>query len=655
MGVKLVRYTYSNSGFIDPSDHDELINRDMKNQHPIYAITGLQEVLNILEDNDQETNTLMKTKETAIYEKIANVIKDINEINKQIASINNFNVIKKIEETYSLKLEYDTTAKTLKGNVKIYTAKDDSNAIVETSTGLYVPKTITKDTETIEWSVETKGEPLDEIFNNGLVFSHADSWNNIHVDSEAKAWYWDDSLQSFVQPLNTVSFTGFVTQNFYDNYTHTATMKSTDGDNDLNGLVIGFVFDENGNPHTLSAICDAGGTTARWALIYDYRLPDQQILFTSGNGPEGTIPSYRPSGWSSANNGITINVTKHENLVTCTCSDWGSTELNERTKISIDLNNYSWGYLFRNQVRYGYCNYSQARSYFTDIVFLSKNTASSQTFLASVKISQESGNGITKKDDGLYAPAFVVSPDAGNSLIKRSNGYYVANTTVSTRTDNVLTRLSDGLYVRDQSNIKTVTQEDHGFIIGDFIYYHPQNAYQKASAIDDYDSNIVGMVTKVLNNNSFEYQWSGFFKTSIFSNDNGYIQGMPLYISDIEAGKVTQEQPDISKAVGYPVENIGLIISIERGIQYNMEASIGDFKTSANTYNVRSDGFIRIVENIEYKQSLIQRLLDGLSDEFKATYIVFDNKKQIIKFINIESLYTINQVPEGLYLFIKAF
>jgi hypothetical protein len=130
---------------------------------------------------------------------------------------------------------------------------------------------------------------------------------------------------------------------------------------------------------------------------------------------------------------------------------------------------------------------------------------------------------------------------------------------------------------------------------------------------------------------------------------------MPIYISDVNAGKVTQEQPNISKAVGYPVENRGIIISIERGIQYNMESSIGDFKNSANTYNVRSDGFIRVVEDVDYKQSVVERLLSVLSDEFKQEYLIFDDVNKTIRFTNIEVLYLNHSVPEGFYLFVKAF
>lgn len=660
MGVRLVRYKRfgsTNGDELDYRDHDELINRDLMNQHPIYAITGLQEVLNMLEDSIEDTNDWVRRTNV----RIDDLILGINNINKRLVDICNqiadLNVIKNIKDTHSISMHYDDAKKEISADVKVFTDKGDTNAIQVLTDGLYVPKTITEETSTIKWTKESLGETLAEIYESGMKFSHySNSWSNIYNVSEANAWYWDDDLQSFVQPRNTSYFNGFVSQNFYDYYTHTVTIRSTNSDNDTNGVVIGFVFDENGHPHTLTLLVDSGGIGIRYGLVYDYYLPDQQILFTSGNCVDGTIPGNRGNGWSLRNNGVTMRVTKHKNIITAACSDWDSTTINEKTLITIDLNNYSWGHLFQGTVRYGYCNISQSYSFYQNISFISENVASASKFLATVKVSEENNNEIIVKDDGIYAPAFIISPDASNSLEKRANGYFAQGVTISTQKDNALKKLDDGtFYVREHSNIKTVTQTGHGFVVGDFIYYHPNKAYQLALAKDDYDSNIVGMVTKVIDTNNFEYQWSGFFATDIYNNDNGYVQGMPLYIAEDSPGKVVQEQPDISKAVGYPVENIGLIISIERGIQYNQEASIGDFKTSANTYNVRSDGFIRIVEDVDYKQTLIERLLNALDDIFKSTYMVFNDTDQTVRFINTDGLYVSNSVPEGLNLFIKAF
>lgn len=664
MGVRLVRYTNGTPGYGNMSgDHNELINRDMMNQHPIYAIIGLQEVLNILEDTIEATNEALLQKDKILTEKINIINQNIEDIQQSIETINetiaNLKVINEVIDTYTVDLTYDETAKSLKADVKIFEDKDDTNAIQSLAEGLYVPKTVTEDTETITWSEISLGETLLDIYNNGIRFSHNNnSWSNLYSASEANAWYWDNNLQSFVQPQNTSYFTGFVTENFYDYYTHRVKLRSTDSDNDVNGVVIGFVFDENGNPHTLTALCERVGWTGvnNWALVYDFYLPDQQIIYAKGNGPNGTVPGNAgSSGWSGLGNGITVEVTKFKNIITATASNWNGTELNENTKITINLDDYEWGYLFRDSVRYGYCNISQAKSYFTDITFLSDNSAASSKLLAYVKLSEEDDNALEIKDDGLYAPPIKISAEANNRLVKKDDGYYVKDVLLSEKEDNALELLSDGYYVREHSNVKVVTVTNHGFVTGDFIYFHPSKGYQLASAIDDYDSNIVGMVTEVIDANNFEYMWAGFYKTDVFNTANGFVQGMPLYISDVNPGKVVQEQPDISKAVGYPVEDIGLIISIERGIQYNREASIGDFKSSANTYNVRSDGFIRVVEGVEYKLSLVTKLLEILTEEFKANYIVIDEVSQTIQFINTETLYLIESVPDGMNLFIKAF
>ena len=528
MGVRLVQYNRNNNngdGSLN-RDHDELINRDLLNQHPIYAITGLQEILNILEDSIEETNTRLN-------QEIERINSDIDSINKELEIINDIisklNVIKDVEDTYSVDMSYDKDTKILKADVKIFEdTRNDSNAIQLLAEGLYVPKTTTEDSNTITWSIKSLGETLEQIYQDGIKFSHkSNSWSNVNSATEANAWYWDDTKQSFVQPKNTATFTGFVTQNFYDYYTHTATLRSTDTDNDVNGLVIGFVFDENNHPHTLSIVVNKqDGIANSWKMIYDYMLPDEQMLFNIGNNPGGGVqPSgYSSKGWNRISNGITVQVTKYKNLVTAICSNWNSKDLNENTKISIDLNDYSWGYLFQGPVRYGYCNFSQAYSFFQDIEFISENQATSSSLVASVKISEEDNNGIVEKKDGIYYEKFNISQDDGNILQKHTDGYFVQGP--SKQPDNAIELLDDGYYVRTHSNIKTVIKINHGFKIGDFIFYHPNDGYKKALAIDSYDSNIVGMVTKIIDDNTFEYMWSGFYATDIFNliiNNDKYI------------------------------------------------------------------------------------------------------------------------------------
>jgi hypothetical protein len=293
------------------------------------------------------------------------------------------------------------------------------------------------------------------------------------------------------------------------------------------------------------------------------------------------------------------------------------------------------------------------------VFFYSKDQHAAQDVFANVKIQNVPHNAIKVNDNGLFVQEFLISQEADNSLSHKADGYYVKATAmnISDQRLNGLQQPAAGeYYVHRSHSFIDVTQTNHNFELGDFIYYDNRtNLYQKATAIDSFDINIVGMVSYIYDDNKFEYVCSGFVETDLFNTSNGYIQGMPLYISDTNPGKVTQEQPDISKAVGYPIADIGLIISIERGIQYNQEAQIGDFKASANDYNIRSDGFIKIVENVDYKLSLVSKLLDRVDDYFKEEYLIIDETNNILNFINTKDLYDSSNVPNGLNLFIKAF
>lgn len=359
MGVRLVKYgTINGTGTYN---HDELLNRDLPDQHPISAITGLEDRL----------------------EQIYIDIKNVSGIEATI-------------DTRSLALSYDKTTATLTGNVKIFNSED--NAIQEKVTGLFVdkyPEIETQDTDSVHLYMEGLGETLKTMYKGGNVFSHNGGTNNIYSASEANAWYFDESLDSFVQPLNTGSFTGFVSSVKYRTYTHRATLRSSASDNDANGLVIAYVIDENGYPHTLSCIVNKGHESHAgnftYAIVYNRELNGEQIVKT------GTMSSGHTTGaWSG--NYITMEVSKAANAIECSISDWGSLDINLNTVINIDLNDYSWGQYFTGRVQYGYCNQSQPNSYFTDIYFSGKGPLKADVF-----ISEKENNMIQVLEDGLYA------------------------------------------------------------------------------------------------------------------------------------------------------------------------------------------------------------------------------------------------------------
>jgi hypothetical protein len=496
MGVRLVRY---NNGITTGSggsgkgtfDHNELINRDLVNQHPISAITGLQESLDGLQ---------------ALIDSL----------------------VKNYEDSRSIHFDVDNSTKTLTANVKLFASED--NAIQEKVTGLFVdkyPEIETEDTASIHLYTEGAGETLETMYNGGNVFSHNGGTNNIASDAEANAWYFDKDLGSFVQPKNTTTFTGFVSNIKYRTYIHRATLRSSDSDNDANGLVIAYVKDENGNPHTLSCIINKGGESHagswHYALVYNRELAGEQVIQTGtmSNGHSG-------SGWN--NSFITMEVSKAANAIECSISDWNSLDINLKTVISVDLNDYTWGHYFTGRVQYGYCNQSQANSYFTDIYFSGK---------------------------GPLKATAIISPDEGNALEVRENGLYCSGGGTSTGGN-------------ANSNILNIQQTAHNLLVGDVVYLKSDGKYAKAFGEDSERIEVVGIITEVVDADNFVITVSGEFQTTGY---DGYPNGTVLYLSDKTTGALTDNPMSYIKPIAIKISS-GILINIQRANEYGFEGSI---------------------------------------------------------------------------------
>lgn len=506
MGVRLVRY---NNGITTGSggsgkgtfDHNELTNRDLINQHPISAITGLQESLDGLQ---------------ALID----------------------SVVKNYEDSRSIHFDVDNSTKTLTANIKLFASED--NAIQEKVTGLFVdkyPEIETEDTASIHLYTEGAGETLETMYNGGNVFSHNGGTNNIASASEANAWYFDKDLDSFVQPNNTTTFTGFVSNIKYRTYIHRATLRSSDSDNDANGLVIAYIRDENGNPHTLSCIINKGGESHagswHYALVYNRELAGEQVVKTGvmSNGHSG-------SGWS--NSFITMEVSKAANAIECSISDWNSLDINLKTVISIDLNDYAWGHYFTGRVQYGYCNQSQAKSYFTDIYFSGKGPLKATT---------------------------IISPDEGNALEVRENGLYCSGGGTSTGGN-------------ANSNILNIQQTAHDLLIGDVVYLKSDGKYAKAFGEDSERIEVVGIITEVVDADNFVITVSGEFQTSGY---DGYPNGTVLYLSDKTTGALTDSPMSYIKPIAIKISS-GILINIQRANEYSFEGTLS-YYTSEEIIN----------------------------------------------------------------------
>lgn len=188
--------------------------------------------------------------------------------------------------------------------------------------------------------------------------------NGTPPGGEATGWAFSGgAIQS---TINSSGYTGFVSPQSYDFYTHSVVLSSTDVDDDLIGVVIAFVVVE-GVPNALMAVRSCGGTTPMWGLVHmagagagatlvdGSSLADTSAYHNSGGG----------GGWAAA--GPTkVEVVRNINEVTVRCSQIGGTSIDPTTTITYTIDPSS---IFAGPKPYGYTARSQPSSSFTGQTF----------------------------------------------------------------------------------------------------------------------------------------------------------------------------------------------------------------------------------------------------------------------------------------------
>lgn len=217
-----------------------------------------------------------------------------------------------------------------------------------------------------------EGLSLYQMFLMGKRFScYQNSESMNYSPAEEAAWDYDRDKATFITSVNSNYFNGFINNDtLVAAYTHEVTVKSDDADNDLNGVVVGYAYDSENKPHTLSFIVTRGGITGgEVALVYDYGRSSVAILKTFSGAD--VFPSFNSNdGWSKFPNGIRLRVEKNLNMITCQTSMWNDPDTwNPATLFTFDLDSQENTMIFSKGVNYGYCNHSQKNSYYQDIAF----------------------------------------------------------------------------------------------------------------------------------------------------------------------------------------------------------------------------------------------------------------------------------------------
>ena len=262
---------------------------------------------------------------------------------------------------------------------------------------------------------ETLTEPpatMQEIFNTwdrclpvSSVYYTGDS-DPALMSGDARAWYYDSNLGSFVQPNNTGNWQHFVSPPGYysTEYTHDVVVKSSSTDDDGIGVAGAFYRDEQtGHNYSIMFVRSQGGVTPQggWGVIVqasgtptgggstDTRGKIIPGLGACGlniggvarnGGPTGCANSIGTNGWSSRT--TRIRVERSGNILTAWCSPWGASDnvtrtdhvLDSNSHIVIDLDNTpfppgynltSWD-VFKRPTGVGFNTYSQPNSYYLD-------------------------------------------------------------------------------------------------------------------------------------------------------------------------------------------------------------------------------------------------------------------------------------------------
>lgn len=238
----------------------------------------------------------------------------------------------------------------------------------------------------------------------------------IPAESEAAQWYWDDAIQSAVMPLNSTTFLGFVSPEKVDYYDHECLLKSTNGDDDWNGLLMAFVYDGTTCWSLSATACRDGrnGLGDVPAVNLNIRLNFSTVLQGNDNNNE------RGGGWVGKRKWV--KVSRRGDLFNVYFSRWNEDTYDPSLSMTIDLNSDPRLAIFKGPQQYGYCNISQPGSTFSNIQYVGGilrdtiiDASNNQVYRYTPGVGWQMIPNLTAQ--AVYgAPRIITHPDTGKSF-----------------------------------------------------------------------------------------------------------------------------------------------------------------------------------------------------------------------------------------------
>ena len=177
-----------------------------------------------------------------------------------------------------------------------------------------------------------------------------------------------------------------------------------------------------------------------------------------------------------------------------------------------------------------------------------------------------------------------------------------------------------------EEQIITLTELDNGFLLGDAIYYdYKTNHYRRALAMNQIMSEVIGVVSKLIDKDTFELTLKG---SIILDRYNNIPENTPLYLSQNISGKLVQDEPtNVSKIIAVTISN-GIYVNIQRGYFVGFSSAV--FFASAESYmlvssdnklfqtvnNVKDNTNYEVIDTLRYYTSQeIQDLITRIKND----------------------------------------
>ena len=201
---------------------------------------------------------------------------------------------------------------------------------------------------------------------NRTFFSNPD---NIPSGDSSNAWYFDESLDSFVYPDNNPLTNLIVSPDKVGNLNITGTLSSNDGDNDGIGIVVA-ADDVNGNFRFVTLWVEPGRNNG-----YDVslRYGDETNGGTGHFNGMGDIISgnyFLPSGSDWSGKEVNFQITKIDDFITARVSEFNNFAVDASSEVTCDLTQLPRdGNTLASTARYGFAVNSQSQTFYQNVSF----------------------------------------------------------------------------------------------------------------------------------------------------------------------------------------------------------------------------------------------------------------------------------------------